>query len=122
MRTYETYLSFYLRANRIHVYVEALRNIGSPARICFMISEDGQSLLLAPYRKRDFKSHSVPKEVYNGIGGMEVSSMKLCRLIAEIYSWDVDRSYRVPGVYREDHNVVIFDLTSAEDITREDLG
>jgi hypothetical protein len=115
----DTHISFYLKANRIHVFVDALRGIGSPARICFMISEDGRSLLLAPYPKRDFKSHGVPKEVYSGAGGMEVSSMKLCRLIAAIYSWDLERSYRVPGVVRRDQNVVLFDLTKAEDVTRE---
>ena len=116
----ETYISFYLKANRIHVFIEALRVIGSPKRICFMISEDGKKLLMAPYRKRDFRSHGVPKDVYSGIGGMEISSMKLCRLIAELYSWDLERSYRVPGLFREDHNVILFDLRRAEEIARDD--
>ena len=68
----ETYISFYLKANRIHVFVDALREIGSPKRICFMISDDGKTLLVVPYQKRDFVSHKVPSEVYKGVGGMEV--------------------------------------------------
>ena len=112
----ETYISFYLKANRIHVFIEALRMIGSPKRICFMISEDGKKLLMAPYRKRDFRSHGVPNDVYNGIGRMEISSMKLCRLTADLYSWNLEHSYRVPGLIREDHNVILFDLQRAEEI------
>ena len=118
----ETYISFYLKAYRIHVFVDALRGIGSPRRICFMISEDRRSLLLAPYHKRDLKSHNVPQDVYNGIGGMEISSMKLCRLIADLYSWDLSLSYRVPGRIYENMNVVIFDLPRAEIIHPDQEG
>lgn len=107
-----SYISFYLRANRIHVFVEGLRAIGSPKRICFMISENGKSLLIAPYGKRDLKSHSVPDDVYHG-AGMEICSLKLCRLIASLHSWDVSKSYRVPGQKHPEENVMIFDLSRA---------
>ena len=110
----ETYISFYLKANRIHIFVDALRGLGSPSRICFMIEENGETLLVAPYEKRDFKSHSVPSEVYHGTGCMEVSSMKLCHIIASLHHWDLNRSYRVPGRIREEQKVAIFHLRSAE--------
>ena len=108
----ETNISFYLRTNRVHIFVDALRAIGSPKRICFMIAENGKTLLIAPYKKRDLKSHNVPNEVYQG-AGMEISSLKLCRMIASIYSWDISKSYRVPGKRHSEENVVIFDLTRA---------
>ena len=110
----DTYISFYLKAYRIHVFVDALRGIGRPSRICFMISKDRRSLLLAPYNKRDLKSHNVPKEVYSGLGSMEISSMMLGNLIAYSHSWDLSLSYRVPGKIYPDKNVVFFDLTKAE--------
>lgn len=112
----ETHISFYLKTNRIHIFVEALRGIGEPSRICFMISEKGESLLITPYDKRDFKSHSVPRNVYNGTGAMEISSFKLCRIIAKLHHWKLDRSYRVPGQIYETKKVAIFDLTKAEAI------
>lgn len=115
----DTNISFYLKANRIHVFVDALRKIGSPQRICFMIEENGQTLLLAPYEKRDFKSHSVPAEVYKGTGVMEVSSKKLCQLIAQLHRWNPEQSYRVPGNVNEEHKVLIFELTKAEAIEHE---
>lgn len=118
----DTFISFYLKANRIHIFVDALRGMGSPSRICFMIEESGETLLIAPYEKRDFKSHSVPKEVYSGTGGMEVSSMKLCRIIANLHHWDISRSYRVPGKVFTDKKVAVFQLTEAEVIDRAEPG
>jgi hypothetical protein len=109
----ETYISFYLRSNRIHVFTNALREIGEPSRICFLIGENGHSLLMVPYRKRDFRSHHVPRDVYNGCDSMEISSMKLCRIIAFIHKWDIRLSYRVPGKIITDEQVVIFDLDRA---------
>ncbi|MBQ6481232.1 MAG: hypothetical protein IJI45_08955, partial [Anaerolineaceae bacterium] len=52
--------------------------IGSPKRICFMLSEDGNILLITPYLKRDLKSHNVPDKAYSGEGSLEISSYKLC--------------------------------------------
>lgn len=114
----DTYISFYLKANRIHIFVDALRGIGSPSRICFMVEESGETLLVAPYGKRDFKSHSVPPVVYSGTGGMEVSSFRLCRMIASLHHWDVSRSYRVPGKVYSEQKVAIFRLPEAEVIDR----
>lgn len=110
----ETYISFYLKANRIHVFVDALRGIGSPRRICFLIEGNGQKLVLATHTKRDFVSHKVPQEVYNGAGSMEICSKKLCQLIAQLHHWDTDHSYRVQGFIDEERHIVILDLTRAE--------
>ena len=109
----ETYISFYLKVNRIHIFIDALRRIGSPARICFMISQNGSSLLLTPYTKLDFKSHYVSDDVYGGTATMEVHSLKLCRIISEINGWDTNRSYRVPGTIQADQAVIVFDLLNA---------
>lgn len=109
----DTYISFYLKANRIHIFVDVLRGLGSPSRICFMIEESGETLLVAPYGKRDFRSHYVPPVVYNGTGGMEVCSFKLCRIIANLHHWDLDRSYRVPGKVYPEQKVAIFKLSEA---------
>ncbi len=106
----EAHISFYLKANRIHIFVDTLREIGSPRRICFMISDDGRKLLIVPYRKKDFKSHQVPDDVYKGTGCMEVSSAKLCRLIARMYNWHEDMSYRVNGIAYFEQQVAVFDL------------
>lgn len=114
----DTYISFYLKAYRIHVFVDLLRGIGCPQRICLMISDDGKKLAIIPYPKKDFRSHGVPAKVYNGNGGMDISSYKLCHLIADLHHWDNSRSYRIPGTIYPGKNAAVFDLTKASFIDR----
>lgn len=117
----ETHLSFYLKAYRIRIFIDALRGIGSPSRICIMLEENGKRLLIAPYTHKDFRSHRVPSKVYEGTGGMEISSYKLTHIIAGLQKWDLSRSYRVPGKVLEDKKVAIFDLGAAEPIEHGEM-
>lgn len=117
----KTYISFCLKSNRIRVFVKALKGIGSPQRICFMLSSDGQSLLLVPYEKRDLKSHGVPSQVYHGEGDFRIHSYKLCRLLAGQHHWDLNSSYRVPGWVYLDQRLAVFDLPSAKIIGLKQL-
>lgn len=112
----DTYISFYLKANRIHVFINALRGIGSPKRICFMMDESGNTLILSPYDKRDFKSHAVPNKVYNGSESLEISSYKLCRLLASSHDWDLSQSYRIPGRIISSLKIVVFQLDKGRKI------
>lgn len=114
----DTYLSFYLKNNRIHIFVKALREIGCPKYICFMLSEEGNSLLLAPYERKDFHSHRVPATVYNGKSSLELTSIRLCRLLATEFDWDCGKSYRVPGKVSKTQGVIAFDLNNAREIEK----
>ena len=116
----ETYISFYLKAYRIRVFVDALRGIGSPQRFCFLIDEKGSSLLLVPHEKRDFKSHRVSPKAYNGNGGVAINSMGLCKLLANRHGWDMSKSYRIPGRISRKQGTAIFDLTKAELIAHDE--
>ncbi len=112
-------MSFYLRRNRVHVYVDALRSIGSPKRICMMLSDDAKTLLLAPYSKKDFRSYPIDDGIYSGDKSLEISTFPLCQFIATLYHWDLNNSYRVPGTFVSKPNVVVFNLEQAEIIEPE---
>ena len=83
-----------------------------------MIEENGRTLLIAPHAQKDFKSHEVPDPVYAGSSSLEINSLRLCSLVAKLHGWDRGRSYRVPGKYSTELNVVIFRLYEAEIIER----
>lgn len=108
------HISFYLKAGRIHIFVETLRCIGRPGRIRFLISSDGRNLLMQAHDQRDFTSHMVPREVYDGKRSLEISSYKLCGILAELHGWDPACSYRVPGRVALDARSVLFFLDKAE--------
>ena len=114
----DTYLSFYLRNNRIHVFLDMLRGIGNPKYICFLIDEKGETLAITPYEKKDFHSHRVPNAVYHGQKSLEVSSKSLCQILAKMYDWDLDCSYRVPGKVLKNNQVAIFYLKKSFQINQ----
>lgn len=110
----ETHISFYLRNNRMHIFAEALRGIGSPQYICFLMGNNGESLVLAPYHKKDFHSHRVPQSVYRGKKSLELTSIRLCTMLTASFHWDASMSYRVPGAIIEQQKIVVFDLKNAQ--------
>lgn len=116
----DAHISFYLKAYRIHVFVDALRGIGSPQRICFLLNKNATLLLMVPHSKRDFRSHRVPANAYTGNGGVDISSMQLCILLANQHRWDMSRSYRIPGQILAKQGKAVFDLTKAEMIDRQE--
>ncbi len=110
----KSYISFYFHQYRVHVFMDVLRGMGSPSRICFMIDFSGNRLLITPYEKRDFKSHCVPKKVYTDNDGLEINSMKLCKIISQLHDLDEDESYRFPGVVDLTDHAAVFDLTKPQ--------
>lgn len=79
----ETFVSFYLRSNTIRVFNAAVRKIGQPRFIRFMINPDTMQLAMLPAVKKDFQSFRVPKGLYSshvGNDAMQVHSQKLVAL------------------------------------------
>lgn len=111
------YLSFYLKIGRIHIYTEALHQLGDPGRVCFLLAPDGRTLLLRAHGRRGFTSQKIPRDVYTGSRSFDISSHKLCGILAGLHGWDPARSYRVPGVPLAEPRAVQFFLTRAEAIT-----
>lgn len=109
----ETFISFYLKANRIRIYIGALRGIGSPNRICFLLDDNLKKIIVAPYDRKDFRSHSVPRKAYSQSRGVEVSSIKLCQIISGAKRWDSNYSYCVPGKVVIPQKIAVFDLDTA---------
>lgn len=115
----EVKISFYLKEYRIHVHMDTLRAIGSPKRIGFLIHKDFDKFAVIPYAKRDFKSHSVPDEVYSGSMSLEISSFPMCRMLSSHLNWQVGCSYRVSGCISgtaSEKKVAVFKLTDAVQI------
>ena len=107
-----SYISFYLKAYRIHVFTDTLRAIDSP-------DKDIKHLAITPYHMRDLKSHNVPDDVYSGSNSLEISSFPLCQLISKKLNLEFNCSYRVlgkVGKISSGQKAVVFDLKNAEKI------
>ena len=50
----DTYLSFYLNTSRLHIFSKTIIEIGNSKFIRFLVKEDGQSMIMEAYHKKDF--------------------------------------------------------------------
>ena len=57
----DTFISFYLSNSGIHVFSKTILDLGNPQFIRFRFHEDGKSMVIEAYDKKDFQSHRVPK-------------------------------------------------------------
>ncbi len=111
--TNDTYISFYLRESKIHVFRKTLAELGNPQFVRFRVHEDGKSMIMEAYDKKDFQSHRVPKKNRED-WSMEIHSMPLCNLIRNKLKWEEGKSYRIPGKAYPGQQLAVFDLTAAE--------
>jgi len=112
----KTSISFYLTTSRMHIFRAAIREIGDPKFIRFLIKEDGSAMIMEAYHKKDFQSHRVPKQ-NEARWEMELRSMPLCELLAVRLNWDKQKSYRIPGTVFPTQKKVVFNLDQAEMIS-----
>ena len=108
-----TYVSFYLKEGKVHVFCDAVRSIGEPHFIRFLLNKSGTSMIMEPYDKKEFQSIRVPKSVYSRTGKMEFRCKPFCRLLEYALCWDGERSYRIPGRIIHKQHIILFDLTRA---------
>lgn len=119
---HDTYISFYLSGGRLHIQPEALRKIGCPSYVRFLLNEDGQSMVMTPYNRKVFASMRVPKGLYekgDKRSRMEVKCAPFCRLMANHLNWDLNCSYRVLGKVYPNQQIVKYDLQTAVAIKGE---
>lgn len=119
---YDTYISFYLAGGRLHIQPEALRKIGCPSFVRFLMSADGLSMIMEPYNRKVFASMRVPKGLYGKSekrSRMEVKCAPFCRLLAHHLGWDESCSYRIQGKVYQNQCIVKYDLNTAYAINSE---
>ena len=117
MEQNDTYISFYLQTSRIHIFSKTIIDIGNPKFIRFLVKEDGKSMAMEAYDKRDFQSHRVPKRT-DERWEMEVRSLPLCKLLMNRLGWEENKSYRLPGKTDASQQLAVFDLTAAVPIQK----
>lgn len=119
---YDTYISFYFTGGRIHIQPEALRKIGCPPYVRFLMSPDGKAMIMEPYNRKVFASMRVPKGLYGETVKrfrMEVKCAPFCRLIAHHLGLDESCSYRIQGKVYPSQRIVKYDLNTAYAINSE---
>lgn len=67
--------------------------------------------------KKTQRSFRVPKDLMENNRSMRIHSKSFCYALAQAQNWDIHKSYRIPGTVLIPGKIVVFDLTSAEEIS-----
>lgn len=73
-------------------------------------------MVMEPYDKKELTSFKVKRCVGNNTG-MQIRGKHFCNMVEKEMSWDQSGSYRIPGKYFEQQNIVLFNLESAVKIS-----
>ncbi len=114
----KTYISFYLKSNTVRVFTSSVRKIGSPKYVRFLINPKTNRMIMSSYDKKEFTSFRVSRKVLSDskYSSLRIRSMRFCRLLANQFGWDVNKSYRIPGLVILNQELVVYDLTGAKEI------
>lgn len=108
-----TYISFYLKDGKVHVFADALRSLGTPNYIRFLLGKDGSSMIMEPYHKKEFQSIRVKKDNKQMHRKLCFRCKPFCKLLENTLGWTNLYSYRVPGRLIPSQRIILFDLTQA---------
>lgn len=114
-----TYISFYLRNDSVHIFVDALRSIDNPKFVRFLFNTSEMKMIMQPYHKKEFITFRVPSGIYSEdtpYKPFRLRSKALCDILSSQMGWDKGLSYRVPGEIYSAQRIVRFDLNKASPI------
>ena len=113
-----TYISFYLSDGTCKVFTNAIRTLGNPKYVRFLINPVTLAMAMEEYGEKTFTSFKISKNMLGGRNchGLRIYSKKFCDVVATRMGWDPKKSYRVPGFIYPEQKLVIYDLTSAKEI------
>ena len=95
------------------MFADALRNLGTPNYIRFLLGKDGSSMIMEPYHKKEFQSIRVKKDNEQMHHKLCFRCKLFCKLLENTLGWTNLYSYRVPGRLIPSQRIILFDLTQA---------
>ena len=95
------------------MFADALRSLGTPNYIRFLLGKDGSSMIMEPYHKKEFQSIRVKKDNEQMHRKLCFRCKPFCKLLENRLGWTSLYSYRVPGRLIPSQRIILFDLTQA---------
>lgn len=96
-----------------------LEKMGCPEYVRAMIDKPGKRIAIAPCEKEDRGSRAFYKRGRNTANGVRWNNFDLRTTIETMMGWALaDQGWKASGFYSEEDNAIIFDLNSAEPLSR----
>ena len=106
---------FSLKERMVYIYRETIRELGTPAYIRLLINPDKRKFAIEACRFGD-PGYCPTPELDGSRGSYRISHTNLLRQIWQLCEWDVETTYRIPGVVYSNDHVAEFCLDDAEPV------
>jgi len=114
-------LRFALREYRIYINLGLLSSLNNPLFLEFMFEDERKLLVVSGSVERQKHSFEIPERTYRDANDeCYISRMPLSEAFRLRMDWDKSENYRVVGEYSEHLGVVVFDLTTAIIVKRDE--
>ena len=91
-----------------------INKMGRPEYIRFMINTESKQLAIQKVEEYDNASVPFIRKNVDNKNGIRYNNRDLENTIATLMEWDLStKAYRIDGIYQEDDNAMIFNLTTA---------
>ena len=111
-----TYLTIHMNPYYIRVFRNALKTIGTPPYVRFLIEPETARMAMTAYDRKSFTSFKVSARAVlygNKSDCVKIHSHLLCKALFRQFGWDTTRTYRIPGKMFPEQKVVVYSLSEA---------
>jgi len=114
-------LRFALREYRLYINLGLLSHLNNPLYLEFLFEDERKLLAVSGSTEKQKHSFEIPERTYRDADDeCYISRMPLTEAFRLRMDWDKEENYRVIGEYAEHLGVVVFDLTKALIVGRDD--
>lgn len=115
-------IAFSRKRASVLIYQSTVRALGAPRFVRILCNENRKRLAVQVCAEKESGAIKIPKKRGRGSGRPKLfllSSLVIQSRIWNLCGWDTNENYRVFGVFRQQQELVEFDLTKAEAIPDE---
>ena len=112
-------ISFKGREKCINIGKDVIRLLQEPPFIGLFLSEEGDSLAIAPCSEKQKLSFAVPKNLLTSNAMFRIYSKQFVEDILRSVGLDIDKTYRLKGTFIPEHSVITFAFSEFEGLAKD---
>ena len=116
---YKPTISFKGREKCINIGKDVIRLLQEPSFIGLFLSEEGDSLAIAPCSEKQKLSFAVPKNLLSSNAMFRIYSKQFVEDILRSVGLDIDKTYRLKGTFIPEHSVITFAFSEFEGLAKD---
>ena len=112
-------ISFKGREKCINIGKDVIRLLQEPPFIGLFLSEEGDSLAIAPCSEKQKLSFAVPKNLLSSNAMFRIYSKQFVEDILRSVGLDINKTYRLKGTFIPEHSVITFAFSEFEGLAKD---